>query len=118
MVKSQFGNDFISLLHLCSRRIKLWTRRIKLRCDAGVFLLERGAIQVFGFHGLACCQEFGVEAVASITGPPCPDEFAHQGGSAQSGLQGDSASRAIAEEVGLLDPQMTQECDRVLCPLL
>src|SRR5260370_34048078 len=27
---------------------------LRVRRDAGVFLLERGAIQVFGFHGLAC----------------------------------------------------------------
>src|SRR5438552_8956463 len=91
---------------------------LRVRRDAGVFPLERGAIQVFGFHGLTCRQEFGVEAVASITGSPCDDEFAHQGGRAQSDLQGDSASRAIAEEVGLLDPQMTQERAGVLRPLL
>src|SRR5712692_8021070 len=90
---------------------------LRVRRDAGVFLLERGAIQVFGFHGLACRQEFGVEAVASITGPPCPDEFAHQGGRAESDLQGNSAPRAIAEEVGLLDLEMTQESAGVLRPL-
>src|SRR6266566_6786900 len=91
---------------------------LRVRCDAGVCLLERGFIQVFGFHGLACRQEFGVEAVASIAGPPCPDEFAHQGGGAESDLQGDRAPRAIAEEIGLLDPQMTQERGGVLGPLL
>src|SRR5437016_1641416 len=91
---------------------------LRVRRDAGVCLLERGAIQVFGLHGLACHQEFGVEAVASIASPPCPDEFAHQGGRAESDLQGDSAPRAIAEEVGLFDPQMTQESGGVLRPLL
>src|SRR6266480_2793722 len=39
---------------------------LRVRRDAGVFLLERGAIQVFRFHDLACRQEFGVEAVSSI----------------------------------------------------
>src|SRR5712692_9488689 len=91
---------------------------LRVRRDAGVFLLERGAIQVFGFHGLTCRQEFGVEAVASITGPPCPDEFAHQDGRTERDLQGNSAPRAIAEEIGLLDPQMTQERGGVLRPLL
>src|SRR5260221_12031934 len=91
---------------------------LRVRRDADVFLLERGAIQVFGFHGLACRQEFGVEAVASIASPPREDEFAHQGGRAESDLQGDSASRAIAEEVGLLDLEMTQESSGVLRPLL
>src|SRR2546422_8514465 len=91
---------------------------LRVRRDAGVFLLERGTIQVFGFHGLACHQEFGVEAVASIASPPCPDEFAHLGGRAESGLQGDSTPRAIAEEVGLLDLEMTQESGGVLRPLL
>src|SRR5260221_2523768 len=91
---------------------------LRVRCDAGVFLLERGAIQVFGFHGLGGLQEFGVQAVASITGPSSPDEFAHQGGRAQSNLQGDSAPRAIAEEIGLLDLEMTQESSGVLRQLL
>src|SRR5438132_13378219 len=90
---------------------------LRVRRDAGVFLLERGAIQVFGFHGLACRQEFGVEAVASIAGPPCPDEFAHQGRRAESDLHGNSAPRAVAEEIGLLDLEMTQERGGVLRPL-
>ena len=91
---------------------------LRVRRDAGVCLLERGSIQVFGFHGLARHQEFGVEAIALVTGPPCPDEFAHQGGRAQSDLQGDRAPRAIAEEIGLLNPQMMQERAGVLRPLL
>ncbi len=86
--------------------------------DAGVFLLERGAIQVFGLHGLACRQEFGVEAVASIARSPCPDEFAHHGGKAKSDLQGNGAPRTIAEEVGLLDVEMAQESGGILRPLL
>jgi hypothetical protein len=77
---------------------------LRVRRDAGVCLLKRRAIQVFGIHGLARRQEFWVEAIALVTGPPGPDEFAHQGGRAQSDFQGDCAPRAIAEEIGLLNP--------------
>src|SRR5579872_40797 len=48
---------------------------LRVRRDTGVCLLEWGAIQIFGFHGLAPRQKLRIEAVAPVTGAPCPDEL-------------------------------------------
>src|SRR6266487_1124955 len=89
----------------------------RIRCDPGIFFLERGPSEGFGRDGFDSREDPRVKSV-TVVGDCGDHKLAHQIRVLDSDLQGDAGSHAIAEDVGIFDSDMMQQSGRVLRHLL
>jgi hypothetical protein len=86
---------------------------LRIRRGPFVVLLERGSSQVFGMESLHSCEDPWLESVSREDGRG-DYQLAHD----RWMLDGDTCSNAIAEEVGTLDPDVSEESDGIVGHLL